>query len=172
VGSERFYLICGVTAVLSLVAYFGFFIALMKMPGLIDETSVEKTELLDQLIDAGPRGWAALLGAAMVGFAIAGMYRAWFLNASFGGVMIRLHSLNSRVGVLGLTWIKVTNLLGILLTLGLYYPFAKVRQMRYQLEHMSLEGSGQFDAILATEQADTHALGEEAGDFFNVDLGL
>jgi uncharacterized membrane protein YjgN (DUF898 family) len=172
VGSERFYLICGVTAVLSLAAYFGFFIALMKMPGVIDETSIEKTELLDQLIEAGPRGWAALLGAAVVGFAIAGMYRAWFLNASFGGVMIRLHSLNSRVGVFGLTWIKVSNLLGILLTLGLYYPFAKVRQVRYQLEHMSIEGSGQFDAILATEQSDTHALGEEAGDFFNVDLGL
>ena len=172
VGSERFYLICGVTAVLSLAAYFGFFYALFKIPGLLEQAPYQKTELLDQLIEAGPKGWAALLGAAMVGFAIAGMYRAWFLNASFGGVMIRLHSLNSRVGVFGLIWIKVTNLLGILLTLGLYYPFAKVRQARYQLEHMSIEGSGQFDAILAQEQSDTHALGEEAGDFFNVDLGL
>jgi uncharacterized membrane protein YjgN (DUF898 family) len=158
--------------VLSAVAYFGFFFTLLAIPGLLQSAPMQGTDLLDRLIDAGPRGWAALLAAAFVGFAIAGMYRAWFLNASFGGVMIRLHSVNSSVGILGLIWIKVTNLLGILLTLGLYYPFAKVRQVRYQLEHMSIEGSGRFEQILAADQGDSNALGEEAGDFFNVDLGL
>jgi uncharacterized membrane protein YjgN (DUF898 family) len=171
-GSERFYLICGGTAVLSVAAYLGFFYALLEIPGLLQREPFQSSEPLDQLIDAGPKGWVALLAAAFVGFAIAGMYRAWFLNASFGGVMIRLHSLNSRVGIFGLIWIKVTNLLGILLTLGLYYPFAKVRQVRYQLEHMSIEGSGRFEQILAADQGDSNALGEEAGDFFNVDLGL
>ncbi len=172
-GSEKFYLICGATALLSVAAYVAFFYAIFQIPGLLEKTSgFQRTELLDALIDAGPRGWAALLAAAFVGFAIAGMYRAWFLNAAFGGVMIRLHSVKSSVGIFGLVWIKVTNLLGILLTLGLYYPFAKVRQVRYQLEHMSVEGSGRFELILAGEQPDSSALGEEAGDFFNVDLGL
>ena len=110
--------------------------------------------------------------AALVGFAIAGFYRAKFLNASFGGVMVRLHSLTSRVGAFRLMWINVTNLLGILITLGMYYPFAKVRLIRYQLSCMHLEGSGRFSFIEAAEQPDSNALGEEAGDFFNVDLGL
>jgi uncharacterized membrane protein YjgN (DUF898 family) len=172
-GSERFYLICGATAVLSVVALFAFGAGLAAVPGLIDETrGMQREELVDQLLEAGPKGWAVMVVAGLMAYAIAGFYRAKLLNASFGGVMVRLHSLNSRVGALGLMWINITNLLGILVTLGLYYPFARVRQVRYQLSRMSLEGSGQFHTIEAVEGADTSALGEEAGDFFNVDLGL
>jgi uncharacterized membrane protein YjgN (DUF898 family) len=154
------------------LAFFSYVFALYGAD-VIDKSGMQQQrDLIDQLIDAGPKGWAALVVAALTAYAIAGFYRAKFLNASFGGVMVRLHSLNSRVGALMLMWINITNLLGILVTLGLYYPFARVRQVRYQLSCMSLEGSGQFDNIQSAEDADTSALGEEAGDFFNVDLGL
>jgi uncharacterized membrane protein YjgN (DUF898 family) len=171
-GSERFYLICGVTAVISVAALVGFVYALIDLGIVNARTRIGNPDLIDQLVEAGPKGWAALVVAGVVAFGIAGMYRAWFVNASYGGVMIRLHTLTSRVGVFRLMWIKMTNLLGILLTLGLYYPFAKVRQVRYQLSCMTLVGSGQFDEIQAEETSGTDALGEEAGDFFNVDLGL
>ncbi len=171
-GSERFYLICGGTALLSVLAFFGY-VFLLYGADIIDKSEMQgQRDLFDQLIEAGPKGWAALVVAGLTAYAVAGFYRAKFLNASFGGVMVRLHSLNSRVGAFRLMWINITNLLGILVTLGLYYPFARVRQVRYQLSCMSLEGSGQFDNIQAAEGADTGALGEEAGDFFNVDLGL
>jgi uncharacterized membrane protein YjgN (DUF898 family) len=159
---------CGVTAGLTVGAYFAFFWAMMNIPGLWDPLDpYAGQDLLGSLIDAGPKGWLLLLAAAMTGYAIAALYRAWFLNLSFGSTMVRLHDLRSKVNVPRLIWINVTNLL-----LMLYYPFAKVRLVRYQLSRMHLEGSGKFEDFLAGESPDTGALGEEAGDFFNVDLGL
>jgi uncharacterized membrane protein YjgN (DUF898 family) len=171
-GSESFYVMCGVTAALSVGAYFGFFYAAFSIPGLIEYVPYQRPDVLYDLITDGPKGWALLLGGVIVAVAIAAMYRAWFLNISFGKVMVRLHELRSKVNVFALIWIKVSNLVLLLATLGLYHPFAKVRLIRYQMSCMYLEGSGNFGEFMAGEHADTGALGEEAGDFFNVDLGL
>ena len=48
----------------------------------------------------------------------------------------------SRLCAWSLIWIQVTNLLGVVFTLGLFYPWAKVREMRYHLENMSIEAAG------------------------------
>lgn len=58
-------------------------------------------------------------------------------------------------------------------TLGLYWPFAQVRLTRMRLEAMSLQVKGSVNDWLA--QAATRqggALGDAAGDFFGIDLGL
>ena len=78
----------------------------------------------------------------------------------------------SELKVAPLMWIYVTNLLGIVFTLGLYYPWAKVRQTRYQLENMQVDSDGQLGAFTAGAAGGASAVGEEAGDFFDVDFGL
>jgi uncharacterized membrane protein YjgN (DUF898 family) len=124
------------------------------------------------LLALGPAFWLSVLVAAAVGLAIWGYYQAAFLNASFGGVQIGGNYLRSDLKIAPLVWIYVTNLFGIVFTLGLFYPWAMVRQTRYQLENMAVDSDGNLSAFMADASPKTSALGEEAGDFFDVDFGL
>lgn len=61
----------------------------------------------------------------------------------------------------------------IVVTLGLYWPFAQVRLTKMRLEAVSLQVKGSVNdwlALAATRQGG--ALGDAAGDFFGIDLGL
>jgi uncharacterized membrane protein YjgN (DUF898 family) len=69
--------------------------------------------------------------------------------------------------------ITLVNWLLIVLTLGLYWPFAKVRTARVKLEAMALEVQGDVDQWLAqAQQKGKGVLGDAAGDFFGMDMGL
>ena len=83
---------------------------------------------------------------------------------------LRLHSA-LRMGPL--LRVSLVNWLLIAITLGLYWPFAKVRTARLKLEAMSVEVDGDVDEWVARASPDTQgALGDAAGDFFGIDLGL
>ncbi|HEY1151932.1 MAG TPA: YjgN family protein [Pseudoduganella sp.] len=71
-----------------------------------------------------------------------------------------------------LCWIYVTNLLGIVCTLGLFIPFAKVRAMKYRVEAMSMLVNGSLDHFVAGEQSQVSATGEGVADFLDLDLSL
>jgi uncharacterized membrane protein YjgN (DUF898 family) len=61
----------------------------------------------------------------------------------------------------------------ILLTLGLYWPFAKVRSARLKLQAVSLEIQGDVNEWRARYQSSKKGtLGDAAGDFLGVDMGL
>lgn len=66
----------------------------------------------------------------------------------------------------------LTNSLGIALTLGLFFPFAKVRTVKYRLQHLALLASGDIQGFIDDEQEPVSAIAEEAGDFFDMDFGL
>jgi uncharacterized membrane protein YjgN (DUF898 family) len=99
-------------------------------------------------------------------------YRASFLNASIGGVSVGPHKLSSRLKFAPLLGILITNLLGIVVTLGLFYPWAKVRMLRYQLTNTSVIAAGDLGQFVADQEAGPSAVGEEAADFFDIDFGL
>lgn len=176
-GLGRYYLMCVVTAVLSVLCYLIFAFLFFRIPALQEamlEAAQQGEQLgaLDLAFASGPVGWMLLLVAAMVGFALAGFYKAQFINASFEGVRIGSNQLYSKLSMWSLMWINVTNLLGIVFTLGVYYPWAKVRLLRYQLEHIHVDSDGRVSDFQAAETGSSGALGEEASDFFNVDLGI
>ena len=64
------------------------------------------------------------------------------------------------------------NLLGLVLTLGLFYPWAKVRTARYAAEHISLQAGDDLDDFVAARQQDVSSLGGEMGEMFDVSVGL
>jgi uncharacterized membrane protein YjgN (DUF898 family) len=66
----------------------------------------------------------------------------------------------------------LTNSLGVAVTLGLFFPFAKVRTVQYKLQHLALLASGNLEGFIADEKEQVSALGEEVGDFFDMDFGL
>lgn len=69
--------------------------------------------------------------------------------------------------------VNLVNLLLIVITLGLYWPFAKVRTARVKLEAMALQMDGDVEQWLAQAQKqEKGVLGDAAGDFFGMDMGL
>ena len=66
----------------------------------------------------------------------------------------------------------MTNLFGLVFTLGLFYPWAKVRQVRYHLDNTAIDSDGNLAAFTAGSGEGIDAIGEEVGDFFDVDFGL
>jgi len=71
--------------------------------------------------------------------------------------------------ILGL--IGVSNVLAVVFSLGLLYPWAKIRYLRYKLEHtyFSCQNYDQFESE-GYEKGST--VGEEMVDFFDIDIGL
>jgi len=99
-------------------------------------------------------------------------YRKCFLNAAFGGLVLGPHRVESTLETWPLFRILAGNFVLIVATLGLYSPWAKVRQARYQLENLKVVAQGDLDRFVAEAGEGTDAIGEELGDFFDLDFGF
>lgn len=64
------------------------------------------------------------------------------------------------------------NLLLTLVTLGLFYPWARVRMARYISENLAVTGESDLDGFSSELFAGQGAIGEEVANFFDVDVGL
>jgi len=82
------------------------------------------------------------------------------------------HGFESRVSARMLAWIGATNLVLIVLTLGLYMPFAAVRLARYRVGCMSLLPGTALDEFVVAQKANVGAFGEELGEFLDIDIAL
>ena len=68
--------------------------------------------------------------------------------------------------------LTITNLVAIVLTLGLAYPWAKVRKAAYLASVTSLIIYPRIDSLVDEKQSDTSSFGEEAAGLFDVDVSL
>lgn len=83
------------------------------------------------------------------------------------------HHFESSASAKELLAIHASNLAFIVLTLGLYKPFAAVRIARYRIASLALVPSGQLEEFIGDETPDrAGAVGQEAGDFFDIDIAL
>ena len=76
-------------------------------------------------------------------------------NLVWNNTELGLHRFSSELSARGLAWIIFSNFIFIVLTLGLFKPFADVRMARYRVENMSLLTSGNVEEFLAGEQQKT-----------------
>ncbi len=67
-------------------------------------------------------------------------------------------------------WLLISNLLMVLFSLGLAYPWAAIRLAKYKLEAIRCQGG--FDSFEGASTADRNALGEEVGSAFDVEFGF
>ncbi|MFK8077900.1 MAG: YjgN family protein [Granulosicoccus sp.] len=95
--------------------------------------------------------------------------RNYSLSQTTVGADIRL---KSDVGARALTWLTVSNLLLIVFTTGLAFPWAKVRAARFYANHTTLISTASLDQYVASEKQEVGAFGEELGDAFNLDIGI
>jgi uncharacterized membrane protein YjgN (DUF898 family) len=93
-------------------------------------------------------------------------------NLVYNSSRLGRHRMESTMQVKSYAWLVLTNTLATALTLGLFHPWAKVRTLRYKVEHLALIAAGDLDTFVAAKQKEVSALGDASGDFLNFDLGL
>ena len=69
-------------------------------------------------------------------------------------------------------WIYLSNLVALILSLGLLAPWAQIRILKYQLQHTWIDLAADIDEIVAVQSAPVSSVGEEIGDLFDIDIGL
>ncbi|GAB3465423.1 YjgN family protein [Azotobacter salinestris] len=101
---------------------------------------------------------------------------AWFsvkfANLRYGHTLLAGNGFEARYALGSYARLMAVNLLGMVLTLGLFYPWAKVRNARYAAEHVALVAEDDLDGFVAARQKDVSATAGEVGDLFDVDFGI
>ncbi|MFP5392461.1 MAG: YjgN family protein [Gammaproteobacteria bacterium] len=94
-------------------------------------------------------------------------------NTVWSGTELGTHLFFSQASARKLCLIHATNLALIMLTLGLYKPFATIRLLKYRIESASLQLDGNLEDFLADQVGDNSgAIGQEAGDLFDLEIAL
>lgn len=91
------------------------------------------------------------------------------LNATAIEGLARLHC---TMRVREVLWLEFTNILAIVLSLGLAIPWAAIRRARYRTTHLAVTFTGDLDRVAASLEADQAALGDSAADAFDFDIAL
>ena len=113
-------------------------------------------------------------GVLFIGFIPAGfIYRALTRNVIYNSTTLSGgHALRSNVSAIQLFWIALSNMLVVILTLGLMLPWAQVRMARYLADHTSVELVSSLDDFIGRGQEKATALGDAYSDIEGIDVGL
>ena len=114
---------------------------------------------------------AAIMGIVLYLYLFA-YYSVKTTNLLYNSSRLGPHRMESTMQIRPYLGLVITNSLATALTLGIFHPWAKIRTMRYKLEHLTVKAFGDLDGFVASEQAQVSALGEEAADIMDIDFGL
>lgn len=107
---------------------------------------------------------SAFFGASYVR---ARMFAYSWNNTAIGG-----HRFEARMRARDLMGLQVVNVLLLLVTLGLAWPWVAVRTARFQLSALRLLPAGDLDTFVGESQPEPGALSEAASDFLDFDIGV
>jgi len=92
-------------------------------------------------------------------------------NYLFNHLKLKEISFSSHISFWYLLWIYTSNLFLIILTMGLFIPWAKVRAVSYKLSCITLF-SDDLGEFINEEEQKASVLGEEFSDFLDIDIGF
>ncbi len=123
-------------------------------------------------------GMVAVLAGLLLGFiAFQALLLPWFVvrmqNLVWSGTRSARLAFESTLSFQRFAGLCVKNWLLILVTLGLYFPFAAVAAARMRLEAVSVLSDVDPALLVATGRPDQEsAAGDAAGDLLGIDIGL
>lgn len=100
------------------------------------------------------------------------LFTAYMQNLVWGNTELGAHRFFSQLSARRLLWISVSNFLGVVLTLGLYMPFATIRMLRFKLESMGVAVGGDLSDFVSDQQLQATAAGAETAEMFDVDISF
>lgn len=167
-STGAFYKLCAKAGGLTLlvIAAFGLLIA-VSMPLLA--ASIKGAHMAGAIAIA-----AATLAIYLALLSLLGSYfTARLQDLSWNATTSQALTFQSRLRARSLAKLNLKNLALVLITLGLYRPFAVVNTMALRLAAMHVELAGDIETWAAGRALSTDATsGEMAGDFFGIDVGL
>lgn len=122
---------------------------------------------------AATKGFTVSAGVLSVILLLIGpMMSAKVFNMVWSSTSLGPHQFASEIPLGRAAYVGVTNLLGIVFTLGLFIPWAAVRWARLRASHLSVLAAGSLDNFTAMSQPQADAQGEGMADLAGFDLGL
>jgi uncharacterized membrane protein YjgN (DUF898 family) len=119
------------------------------------------------------RAVAIVYGAAiLMGVSIGPAFNALISNLIWSNTRLGEHRIECNMSAWMLIWISVSNFVLIVLTLGLYIPWAMVRLTKYRLESVRVLPASDLQEFVAAEPEAIGAVGEEAAAVFDFDIAL
>ena len=144
----------------------GFYMAFLALLGVM-LGGLAATALISMVLPvAAP---VAMLAAYLLAFAL---FNVRFANLTYNNTALGVHRMAADYRLGSYAALMLTNTLAIVFTLGLFYPWAKVRSARYAADHIRVVAEGDLDEFAAAARDEVSALGGEIGDLFDVDLGI
>jgi uncharacterized membrane protein YjgN (DUF898 family) len=98
-------------------------------------------------------------------------YRVLVRNIALNNMVISKHTFESTVKLPSFFKIYFTNFFLIIITLGLFLPWAKVRMTKYFASNLFLLPEGDLNSFVQSEIKKVGAFGEEFTDISDVDIG-
>lgn len=131
--------------------------------------------------DAAP-DWGAMsvffilagIGFYSVLFAVAAYIKAHTANLLFNELKLGPHAFKATQRTLDLLLLYFTNALGVIVSLGLLVPWAKIRVAKYKADHVELAASGPIVGGANPLAQNASALGDAATDLGDIgfDIGF
>jgi uncharacterized membrane protein YjgN (DUF898 family) len=123
---------------------------------------------------AGPvgAGIAVNVAAALCYLMVWTYARARLWNLVWDNTAIGPHKFESTVRARDLFRLYVMNTLGIIVSLGLLIPWARVRMTQYRVEHMHLTGGAAITEFAQGQPESVSATGAEFGEALDLDLSF
>ncbi len=69
-------------------------------------------------------------------------------------------------------YLYLTNTLGIMVSVGLLIPWAKIRLARYRIESLEVSSLADLKVIIANQQEQVGTIGSEMGDLLDIDIAM
>jgi uncharacterized membrane protein YjgN (DUF898 family) len=113
--------------------------------------------------------WA--MGGLVLLFAYA-YFSCTLSNAMYNATCIGQHRLHSTLEPFSYFLLRLTNAIGIIASLGLLLPWARVRLARYRARCLTLHAVSDIDEFVSGQQDAVTATGEEFGEMFDIDVGI
>jgi uncharacterized membrane protein YjgN (DUF898 family) len=110
--------------------------------------------------------------AVMVVFFIGPFVHAKTRNAIFVGLTLGPHRFRSRMSGLGYAWMVLVNFVLTVLTLGMLYPWAQIRQARYVAERTTLRAASDLSEFKADASTDGSVAASELAAMEGLAVGL
>ena len=120
----------------------------------------------------GPVALLIIVGGILAFSAIRAYLDTAVANLVWSNVSASNNQFQSTLRTRYMLWLYLSNAVAIVLSLGLLIPWAQIRTMRYRLENLKLLAKDDLDGFVAREQQKVDSGGEEASEFFDLDIGI
>jgi uncharacterized membrane protein YjgN (DUF898 family) len=108
----------------------------------------------------------------LMGVSVGPAFHALITNLIWNNTRVGEHRIECQMSPFALIWISFSNLVLVVLTVGLFMPWAQVRLAKFQLESVRLWPAGDLQEFVDAEPETVGAVGEEAATAFDFDISL